>query len=233
MKLIVENVTAGYGEMIAIRNVSIEAGDGALVALIGANGAGKTTLLRTISGLVRAREGAITFDGRRIDGRPPHRIVQSGLLHVPEGRGMLPRMTVQENLVLGARAGRGTDRKFGMERIEALFPVLKERLHQPCDMLSGGEQQMLAIARALLANPRLLIIDELSLGLSPIVTLELLELLTVLKSEGVGILLVDQNIQKVLDVADRAYIMLNGRIVTGGTPEELRSEETLLASFFG
>jgi branched-chain amino acid transport system ATP-binding protein len=233
MLLQAENLQVGYGEMMALHGVSLNADAGEIVAVLGANGAGKTTLLRTLSGLLAARAGRISFDGKDVSRRPAHELVRLGVSHVPEGRGMLPELTVLENLQLGAYVRGGTKKSGGLDRVFELFPVLAERRDQPSGMLSGGEQQMLAIGRSLLARPKLLMIDELSLGLAPRITRQLMDLMGTIKAEGLGVLLVEQNVHQTLKVADRVYLLVNGRIAFQGTPDGLRAEGDLMRTYLG
>jgi branched-chain amino acid transport system ATP-binding protein len=233
MLLQAENLQVGYGEMMALHGISLEAGAGEIVAVLGANGAGKTTLLRTLSGLLSARGGRISFDGRDVSRRPAHELVRLGISHVPEGRGMLAELTVLENLQLGAYVRGGTKKSVGLDRVFQLFPVLAERRDQLAGMLSGGEQQMLAIGRSLLARPKLLMVDELSLGLAPRIAYQLMGLMGTIKAEGLGVLLVEQNVHQTLKVADRVYLLVNGRIAFQGTPDALRAEGDLMRTYLG
>ncbi len=226
----VEGLRVNYGPVTAVRRIDLEVGRGEVVALLGANGAGKSTLLRAISGLVRPRAGRILLDGEPIGHLPPARIVRLGIAHCPEGRRVFGSLTVADNLRLGAaarqdRAGVGADR----ERMLALFPVLRERLHQPAGTLSGGEQQMLAVARALMAAPRLLLLDEPSLGLAPLLVQTIFATLAALKEQGVTMVLVEQNAKLALEVADRAYVLRTGEVGLAGTAAELRADADLVA----
>lgn len=226
------NLVVRYGSAQALHGISITVAPQEIVAVVGANGAGKTTLLRTLSGLVRPAGGHVKFAGEDISKLAVHRIVQRGISHIPEGRGILPTLSVRENLRLGAYVHRRPDPAL-MSRLEQWFPVLFRRQEQPAGMLSGGEQQMLAIARAVLARPRLVLIDELSLGLSPKVTSELVPRLRDLREGGASVLLVDQNIQQALRVADRVYVLANGRIAYSGTPDALRATPDLMSTYLG
>ncbi|WP_414731401.1 ABC transporter ATP-binding protein [Vineibacter terrae] len=228
-----EGLRVGYGEMMALHGISLEAGAGEIVAVLGANGAGKTTLLRTLSGLLAARAGRISFDGQDVSRRPAHELVRFGISHVPEGRGVLAELTVLENLQLGAYARGGVRKGGGLDRVFGLFPVLAERRDQLAGMLSGGEQQMLAIGRSLLARPKLLMIDELSLGLAPRIVHQLMDLMRTIKTEGLSVLLVEQNVHQTLKVADRVYLLVNGRIAFQGTPDALRAEGDLMRTYLG
>jgi branched-chain amino acid transport system ATP-binding protein len=221
-----------YGSAQALHGISLTVAPQEIVAVVGANGAGKTTLLRTLSGLVRPAGGHVRFAGEDIARLAVHRIVQRGISHIPEGRGILPTLSVKENLRLGAYVHGRPDPAL-MTLLEKWFPVLFARHDQAAGMLSGGEQQMLAIARAVLARPRLVLIDELSLGLSPKVTSELVPRLRDLQGSGASVLLVDQNIQQALRVADRVYVLANGRIAYSGTPAELRAAPDLMRTYLG
>jgi branched-chain amino acid transport system ATP-binding protein len=227
----VEGLEVAYGQIRAVRGVSFTVEAGQVVTLIGSNGAGKTTTLRTLSGLLPASAGAVAFEGRRIDGVPAHAIVELGIAHVPEGRRIFPRLTVLENLELGAfsrsgRRGKEPDLRPDLGRVYELFPILSERRNQFGGTLSGGEQQMLAIGRALMSRPRLLMLDEPSMGLSPIMMTRIFTTLAELKAEGTTILLVEQNAQAALTLADRGYVLETGRLVLGGDgPELLQSAE--------
>jgi len=229
----VTSVSAGYGALTVLRDVSLKVGDGEAVALVGANGAGKTTLNLTLSGLVATRAGQVGFDGQDITGLHSRQVVQHGLIQVPEGRKVFPNLSVHENLELGAFT-RGRERKLqNLEKVYETFPRLKERVTQLAGTLSGGEQQMLAIGRGLMAEPRLLILDEPSLGLSPLLVEELFGLISQLRSSGLAILLVEQNVGQSLDIADRAYVMENGQIRFTGTPVQLLASDTLRQAYLG
>jgi len=229
----VDDLRAGYGDIAVLRGVSLSVTRGEIVTVVGANGAGKTTLLRTISGLIRPSAGRIVYDGVPITGLRPDVIVGRGLIHCPEGRGMLKRMTVRENLELGAyRLGRG-DRSAALERVFSLFPKLQERQAQHAVLLSGGEQQMLAIGRALMAEPRLLILDEPSLGLSPLLVTEMFSIIRALRRLDVTILLVEQNAMQALHCSDRAYVLDNGAIALSGSAQALMTDVRMRAAYFG
>jgi branched-chain amino acid transport system ATP-binding protein len=228
MLLSVEELTAGYGGVVVLRDVSLSVPEGGIAALLGPNGAGKTTLLRTISGIVAPRRGRVVFDSRLLNGTAPEKTVKLGIAHVPEGRGIFPGLTVHENLRMGLHSRRDGDGKEAMERVASLFPALSERLRQPAGTLSGGEQQMLAIGRALLTQPRLLMIDELSLGLAPIVVQRLLKALAEIRAAGVTILLIDQFARLVLGVADTAFVLERGSLVFSGTSDELLGKPSVL-----
>jgi branched-chain amino acid transport system ATP-binding protein len=232
----VDGLEVTYGKIRAVKGVSFAVDAGSLVTLIGANGAGKTTTLRTLSGLVAPSAGTVTFDGRRIDGVPAHEIVERGIAHVPEGRRVFPRMTVAENLELGAFSRTGqpaAELRADIDRIFGLFPVLAERRSQAAGTLSGGEQQMLAIGRALMSRPRLLMLDEPSMGLSPIMMNLIFTTLAELKTQGTTILLVEQNAQAALGLADRAYVIETGSVVLEGSAGELAASEQVRKAYLG
>ena len=233
----VEGLEVTYGKIRAVKGVTFSVESGSVVTLIGANGAGKTTTLRTLSGLVAASAGTIVFDGQRLDGVPAHEIVVRGIAHVPEGRRVFPRMTVGENLELGAfsQVGRvaSAELRGDLERIFGLFPALAERRSQAAGTLSGGEQQMLAIGRALMSRPRLLMLDEPSMGLSPIMMNLIFTTLAELKARGTTILLVEQNAQAALALADRAYVIETGSVVLEGSAGELAASEQVRKAYLG
>jgi branched-chain amino acid transport system ATP-binding protein len=233
--LVVEGVSSRYGKVLAIHDVDLKVEEGEVVVLIGANGAGKTTLLRTISGALRPSEGRILFQGQEIDGLKPHSIVKMGVVQIPEGRGMLSRMTVRENLEMGAYLRSDNDGiAEDLERVFKKFPRLRERLAQNAGTLSGGEQQMLAIGRALMAKPQLLLMDEPSLGLSPNLVEFIFETIHELRGkDGYTILLVEQNANQALDVADRGYVLETGRIVLEGESSWLRDNEEVQMAYLG
>jgi branched-chain amino acid transport system ATP-binding protein len=230
----VEDLAVYYGGIQALKGISIELVRGELLAIIGANGAGKTTLLRTISGVLRARAGSIRFEGREINRLSPYAIVHLGIAHSPEGRQLFPGLTVLENLRLGAvqRRDRAEIDK-DLEYVYSLFPVLRERRLQRAGTLSGGEQQMCAIGRALMARPRLLLLDEPSLGLAPLLVERIFDVIARLKSEGVTLLLVEQNAHMALEVADRAYVMETGRIKLSGSAAELAADPEVERAYLG
>jgi branched-chain amino acid transport system ATP-binding protein len=220
--LSVRGVTAYYGHVGALKGVDIEINDGEIVALIGANGAGKSTLMMTVCGNPRARDGQILFSGRDITRMPTHEIARLRLSHAPEGRRIFPRMTVMENLQMGATVAQPAEFDHDMQRVLALFPRLAQRLHQRGGTLSGGEQQMLAIARALMSRPRLLLLDEPSLGLAPLIVRQIFEAIKALNAEhGLTVFLVEQNAFHALRLAHRGYVMVNGLITLSGTGREL------------
>ncbi len=230
----VSNLEAGYGRIRVLKGVSMEIHSGEIVTLIGANGAGKTTLLKTVCGVLSPSAGSIEYEGEAIERKSPAARVRLGLVLVPEGRHILRRMTVQENLLMGAYQRRDLSAVKGeMEELLCRFPVLRERRDLPADVLSGGEQQMLALARALLARPRLLMLDEPSLGLSPLLVKEIFNIISALHDTGITILLVEQNALKALQVADRGYVMEIGRIVATGVAAELLRSEALREAYLG
>ncbi len=226
-----DSVEAGYGDLVAVRDVSFEVRAGEVVALIGANGAGKTTTLRAITGLLPVRRGRIELDGQRIDGEPSSRIVGRGIAHVPEGRQLFPTMTVRENLELGARE-RAT-RAATLDTVFTLFPRLREREDQQAGTLSGGEQQMCAIGRGLMARPRLLVLDEPSLGLAPVMVKLIFERLVTINAAGTTVLLVEQNVARALALAHRGYVLENGRVVLEGPREALQQNAHVKQAYLG
>ena len=231
--LAVKGLHAGYGTTEILRGVDLTVGDGEIVAVLGANGAGKSTLNRAISGVMRPWRGTIRFADAAIEREKPAAIVARGLIHVPEGRRIFPNMTVRENLDLGAyRRGRAR-REHNRSRVFASFPRLAERQGQRAGTLSGGEQQMLAIGRGLMAEPRLLILDEPSLGLSPLLVEELFALIKSINAEGIALLLVEQNVLQSLEVAERAYILDNGMFVLEGSASDIRKDPNLKRAYLG
>jgi len=229
-----DRVSTGYGDTRVLHGVSAEVYEGEIVALLGANAAGKTTTLRLISGLIPAWEGEIRYEGRPITRLPAEQRVELGIVQVPEGRRLFPFMTVRENLLLGAYNHRARDQlRVNLERVLRLFPILAERQGQLAGSLSGGEQQMCAIGRALMARPRLLMLDEPSLGLAPIVVRQIYEVLPAIRDSGVTILLVEQNVKEVLRLADRAYVLENGRVVLSGPSYQVREDERLRRAYLG
>jgi branched-chain amino acid transport system ATP-binding protein len=231
--LAIESLCAGYGKVEVLHDVALAVAPGQIVALIGANGAGKTTLLKTISGLIRPAAGAIVFAGQDIAHRPAHKIVGFGISHVPEGRAILRRMNVLENLRMGAYVRRDSKIEADIAAVLARFPALAERRHQLAGTLSGGEQQRRAIGRALVAQPRLLLMDEPSLGLAPKLVTGIFHTLRQLREEGKTILLVEQNARQALQVADYAYVMERGRIVLAGTGASLLEEPEVQRTYLG
>jgi branched-chain amino acid transport system ATP-binding protein len=230
----VAGLVARYGRITALEDVSLTVNEGEIVTLIGANGAGKTTTLRTISGLVRPAAGTIRFAGRDITRLAPNEIVRAGIGHSPEGRRIFPRMTVRENLELGAYTRRAkAEIAQDLERVLAIFPRLKERYEQKGGTMSGGEQQMLAIARALMSRPRLLLLDEPSLGLSPLLVQTIFEVIRDISARGTTILLIEQNARQALAVAARGYVLEVGRIAHSGPAAELAASEAVRAAYLG
>lgn len=231
--LSVYNINVWYGAIHAIKNVSFEVNDGETVALIGANGAGKSTTLKTLSGLLRSRSGSIKFMGEDLMHMPAEKIVQNGLVHVPEGRRIFQQMTVEENLDMGAYTQPKESIAENLERVYAQFPRLKERRRQVAGTLSGGEQQMLAMGRGLMANPKLLMLDEPSMGLAPILVEQIFEIIESLHDAGTTILLVEQNAQMALSVATRGYVLETGRITLSGTGRELLHNDDVRKAYLG
>lgn len=233
MVLELKNVSTVYGRMPMLQGVSLKVAQGETVCILGANGAGKTTLLKTILGMVKPVEGSVHFAGQRIDGLPTHRVVQAGIAIVPEREGLFPKMTVENNLTLGAYYEKDRE-KIGqrLEEVFGLFPVLRQRLKQKAGTLSGGERKMLGIARALLASPKLILMDEPSLGLAPAVVNEVFAAIDKIKqSTGAAILLVEQNATKALAVAERGYVLQKGRIILEGTAAELKESSIVKQSY--
>ncbi|MGW2249687.1 ABC transporter ATP-binding protein [Kitasatospora sp. NPDC001660] len=230
----VEDLRVAYGKIEAVKGISFTVNQGEVTTLIGTNGAGKTTTLRTLSGLLRPTAGRIVFDGQDLATVPAHKIVSLGLAHSPEGRHIFPRMTIEENLLLGAflrsdTAGIAAD----VERAYTLFPILGERRKQAAGTLSGGEQQMLAMGRALMSQPKLLMLDEPSMGLSPLMMQKIMATIVELKASGTTILLVEQNAQAALSLSDRGYVMETGRIVLSGTGADLLHDESVRKAYLG
>jgi branched-chain amino acid transport system ATP-binding protein len=229
-----DGLEAGYGDLTAIRDVSLQVERGEVVALVGGNGAGKTTTLRAIAGLLPARRGRVELDGARLDGRTPAAIVARGIAHVPEGRQLFPTMTVRENLDLGARTPESRRRRpASLDRVFQLFPRLAERERQLAGTLSGGEQQMVAIGRALIACPRLLMLDEPSLGLAPVVVTSIFTNLAEINRDGVTILIVEQNVLRALRLSHRAYVLENGTIALQGPSAALLADERIRRVYLG
>ena len=227
-----ENIHTFYGPIEALKGVDIEIRQGEIVCIIGNNGAGKSTTLMTISGILKPRSGTIAFGGERITGVPPYRIVRMGISQVPEGRRIFPKLTVKENLEMGAFPIRG-DKKASLEFVYNLFPVLKDRHMQLGGTLSGGEQQMLAIGRALMSRPKLLLLDEPSLGLAPIIASKIFKTIREINREGVTILLVEQNARAAMKLSGRGYVLENGRVALEGTSEDLLSDEQVRKAYLG
>jgi branched-chain amino acid transport system ATP-binding protein len=227
-------VSAGYGSFRALFDVSLDVPQGEAVGVIGPNGAGKTTLMRVISGLVPLRGGAMSFEGRPVGGLPAHRMVEQGIAHVPENRRLFPRLSVEDNLRIGAFIPAARARfAEQLERVYALFPRLKDRREQLAGTLSGGEQQMCAIGRALMSGPKLLLMDEPSAGLAPLVVQQVFELVHRIRAEGLTVLIVEQNVQQVLEVVDRAYLLEVGSIKLSGTSAELKGNDFIRQSYMG
>jgi branched-chain amino acid transport system ATP-binding protein len=232
--LVIENISASYGMVQILRDVSFHVEEKEIISIIGPNGAGKTTLVKTIMGLIHAKSGTIRFRGENIEKLPPYEIVQKGLVLIPEGREIFPRMTVEENLKLGAYTTNGKSNvKEAKEKVYQIFPILKKKEKALAQTLSGGEQQMLVICRSLMANPQLLILDEPSLGLAPIIVEKVLDTVRKINEEGVTILLVEQNIRDSLDIADRGYVLEQGKIVSEGKSRELLCSNHIKEVYMG
>ena len=229
----VENNNVYYGAIHAIKGISFEVNDGEIVTLIGANGAGKSTTLQTISGLLHSATGSITFQGENIASVPAHKLVSRGLAQVPEGRRIFLNMTVEENLEMGAYTRPNAEVAPHLERVYTLFPRMKERQKQVAGTLSGGEQQMLAMGRALMSDPKLIMLDEPSMGLAPILVEQIFDIIKELHKAGTTILLVEQNAQMALSVADRGYVLETGKIVSSGSGKELLSDESVKKAYLG
>jgi len=232
--LVVDGINVFYGDLQALWDVSFKAEKGSITVIVGPNGAGKTTTLKTISGLLRPKSGSISFLGERIDNVPPHHIAELGISHIPEGRHLFPNMTVLENLMTGAYTRKAWEkRNETLEWIFQLFPILKERRNQLAKTLSGGEQQMLAIGRGLMSRPKLLMLDEPSLGLAPKLVLFTFNIIKQIHEEGVTILLVEQNVRQALELADKAYVLETGRIILEGEGKELLESEYIKKAYLG
>lgn len=231
----VENINVSYGKVQVLRDLSFHVEKGELVALIGSNGSGKTTTLNTISGILKTSSGSISLFDKRIENLPPHRIVEMGIIQVPEGRKIFPYMTVMENLLLGAYGGKDAwkKRRDSLEYVFSLFPILKERRNLHARLLSGGEQQMLVIGRGLMSRPKLLMIDEPSLGLAPKILTQIYDVIQDLHEDGLTVLLSEQNAQYALNIADRGYVMENGRLLLEGSGEELLNNERVKKAYLG
>ncbi len=228
----VDDIEVRYGAIRAIKGISFSVNEGEVVAMLGANGAGKTTTQKTVSGMLRPSLGSITYDGRRIDGIPAHQLISLGICHVPEGRHVFPRMTVQENLEMGAFRFKKPDMTVFEHALE-LFPRLRERINQQAGTLSGGEQQMLAIGRALMGKPRLLLLDEPSMGLAPLIVAQIFDIIREINRDGVTVLLVEQNAAQALALADRGYVLETGEIVLTGTGKDLLADDRIRAAYLG
>ena len=232
--LAVNNIDTFYGKIQALWGVSLTIEEAEIVALVGGNGAGKTTLLNTIFGLLRPASGSVEFRGKRIDGLKPHAIVELGMSHIPEGRRLFPDMSVRENLEMGAYSRRVWKyKKEAFNKVYQLFPVLQARQGQLASTLSGGEQQMVAMGRGLMSQPRLCFIDEPSSGLAPIVVEEIFQIIKGLRDQGIAILLIEQNVQQTLEIADRAYVLENGRVTLEGESRKLLEEEVIRKAYLG
>jgi branched-chain amino acid transport system ATP-binding protein len=232
--LLLHNLSSGYGSVQVLWDVSLEVGEREIVCLIGSNGAGKTTLLRTISGLLTAWQGSIDFDGKSLQRLPPHEIVTHGISHVPEGRRLFRTMTVRENLLMGAYRTRDRSaQREDLDRAYTLFPILAERRNQACGTLSGGEQQMCAIARGLMSRPKLLLIDELSLGLAPRIVTMLAQTLSQIRDFGISILLVEQDVAVALDLASRGFLLDAGHVSLAGATAELADNPMIKQAYLG
>jgi len=230
----VRDINTFYGKIQALWGVSLRIDDKEIVALVGSNGAGKTTLLNTISGLIHPASGTVVFLGKRIDGLTPHAIVELGMSHIPEGRKLFPDMSVRENLEMGAYTKRvWKDKQQILDRVYELFPILKARQGQLASTLSGGEQQMVAMGRGLMSQPRLCIVDEPSSGLAPLIVDEIFGIIQGLRDQGIAIFLIEQNVQQTLEIADRAYVLENGRVVLEGESKELLKEELIRKAYLG
>jgi branched-chain amino acid transport system ATP-binding protein len=233
-KLLVSHLQAGYGDVQVLWDISIEVGPGELVCLIGSNGAGKTTFLRCLSGIVRATSGRVAIDGRDMTNAPPAALVKAGVAHVPEGRRLFSAMSVRDNLLMGAYLRHDKEAiAADLERVYATFPILADRRRQDAGTLSGGEQQMCAIGRGLMAAPSLLMIDELSLGLAPRAIELLIDRLRDINRSGVAVLLVEQDVMNALDLADRGYVINRGQVSMSGTASELRADPTIREAYMG
>ena len=233
MMLKVDNINVYYGAIHAIKGISFEVNEGEIVTLIGANGAGKSTTLQTVSGLLRSKTGSITFMDQDISAIAPHKLVAQGLAHVPEGRRVFLQMSVEENLEMGAYTQPNSTIDPGLVKVYEQFPRLKERRRQVAGTLSGGEQQMLAMGRALMSSPKLLMLDEPSMGLAPILVDQIFEIIQRLHKAGTTILLVEQNAQMALSVADRGYVLETGKIVTTGAGKDLLEDESVKKAYLG
>jgi branched-chain amino acid transport system ATP-binding protein len=231
--LTIEKLQVAYGKVQALWDVTFAVPDGEIVALVGANGAGKTTLLKTVSGLLRRQSGSITFDGKHIEEASPPEIVKHGVVHVPEGRKLFPEMAVIDNLLMGAYTISQSERPQRLERVFNVFPVLKERQKQIAGTLSGGEQQMVAIGRGMMAGPKLLMLDEPSLGLAPLLVEEVFRVITEINRLGVTVLLVEQNTQHALTLAHKGFVMELGRIALSGSGSELLANSNVRKAYLG
>ena len=231
----VNNINVYYGKVEALFNVSFEVGDDEIVSLIGANGAGKTTLMKTIVGINRTAQGSIEYNGRAIHNQKPHKSIYDGIVYVPEGREVFPQMTVLENLEMGAFSKKYSKGEMAdhVAEVYDLFPRLKERSKQAAGTMSGGEQQMLAMGRALMSKPRIILMDEPSMGLSPIMVNEIFDIIRAVSESGTTVLLVEQNAKKALSIADRAYVLETGKIVLSGDAKELLEDDSIKKAYLG
>lgn len=229
----VRDLAVAYGKIAAVKGISFTVDEGQIVCLIGTNGAGKTTTLRSLSGLLRPASGSITFDGKELSSVPAHKIVSLGIAHSPEGRRLFPRMSVEENLMLGAYSRKDKDLQTDLDEVYELFPILGDRRAQAAGTFSGGEQQMLAMGRAMMSKPRLLMLDEPSMGLSPLMMQKIMKTVRTLKSRGTTILLVEQNAQAALKLADHAYVLEVGSVVLEGPGRELLTNDQVRKAYLG
>ena len=229
----IEGLNAGYGPLQVLRDITLDVGEGEIVAVLGSNGVGKTTLNNTLSGLIKPSSGSIYFDDVLISGRDPVEIVDMGLIHVPEGRKLFPNLSVKENLELGSYCRGKPNRASNLERVLGVFPKLKERLFQTAGTLSGGEQQMVAIARGLMGEPRVLLLDEPSLGLSPLLVEQMFTLIKQINESGLAVILVEQNVIQSLAIANRAYVIAEGTVAMSGPAADLRENSDLKRSYLG
>ena len=230
----IKDLEVNYGVIKAIKGVSFDVNEGEIIALIGANGAGKTTILHTITGLIQAKKGSIVFDGKELTKTPPHKIVFMGMAHVPEGRRIFQQLSVLENLKLGAYTRKDkSEIASTLKMVYERFPRLEERKNQVAGTLSGGEQQMLAMGRALMSKPRIILMDEPSMGLSPLLVSEIFDIIKVINESGTTVLLVEQNAKKALSIADRAYVLETGKITLSGDAKDLINDESVKKAYLG
>jgi branched-chain amino acid transport system ATP-binding protein len=230
----VNGIDVFYGDLQVLWDISFEVKEKEILVLVGANGAGKSTTIRTISSLLTPRKGSIEFNGTRLDRSPPHKVIEHGIVHVPEGRRLFPQMSVEENLIMGTLHGEAKTKRFNtMERVYQLFPRLRERKKQLAGTLSGGEQQMLAVGRGLMSLPKLMMFDEPSLGLAPILVQDIFHIIRKINEEGVTVLLVEQNVRQTLAMCHRAYVLENGRVVLEGTGQALMANEHVKEAYLG
>lgn len=230
----IKDLEVNYGVIKAIKGVSFDVNEGEIIALIGANGAGKTTILHTITGLIQAKKGSIVFDGKELTKTPPHKIVSMGMAHVPEGRRIFQQLSVLENLKLGAYTRKDkSEIASTLKMVYERFPRLEERKNQVAGTLSGGEQQMLAMGRALMSKPRIILMDEPSMGLSPLLVSEIFDIIKVINESGTTVLLVEQNAKKALSIADRAYVLETGKITLSGNAKDLINDESVKKAYLG